>query len=282
MIALSARCLARAWLAVQLASSNDEGRASTYRAVHIEEYAAGVELVATDGYWLAHCWVPAYDLLEHITAEVPAGHATERDIDDFIGAATVCDTDYRVRDLMRHLLRTLAPKDALDMPVTVDLNAVLDPDPDNPTLLPEWEKRAAVFELVTRERVPVEVLGDDWFDWRRITDSYHQPYEADSWETVTTVTQSRLDRLAKVARTVGADVTIDWRGAGKARWWTTMSDLLEHRPEGVFTYKDATGPATAPAAGDEGSPDPVPGSPNTVTNSNDDLDRISRALDGRR
>ena len=42
MIELSGRAFSRAWLAVQLAASDDDARPVLYRAVHIEEYPDGV------------------------------------------------------------------------------------------------------------------------------------------------------------------------------------------------------------------------------------------------
>ena len=45
MIELSGRAFSRAWLAVQLAASDDDARPVLYRAVHIEEYPDGVRLM---------------------------------------------------------------------------------------------------------------------------------------------------------------------------------------------------------------------------------------------
>lgn len=54
MISLNAATISRAWLAVATASPDTD-------AVRVEEFTnRGVRLVATDGYWLATCWVPAH------------------------------------------------------------------------------------------------------------------------------------------------------------------------------------------------------------------------------
>lgn len=130
MIELSGRAFSRAWLAVQLAASDDDARPVLYRAVHIEEYPDGVRLIATDSYWLAMCWVGcgAFD------DEPPV-------IREPVATVTVADTEWRVRDLMRHVAKLTKKEEAIDIPVRLDLATSLY-DEDTPTLSPELARSA--------------------------------------------------------------------------------------------------------------------------------------------
>ncbi len=237
MITLSARCLSRAWLAVQFAAAGpDHPSAQLARAVHVEQYDTGVRLVACDGCWLAHCWVPAWDALETIDAtQAGAGTLAE---DTQVGVTpyikgTVRDVDLRVRDLMRFLHRATKPAESLDQPVTLDLAGAVE-DADHPTLLPEWAERAAIFTLTSGERVVAEEFDAPWMAWRDIVVAAQRTGDR---PTRTDIDPHRLGLLAKVANTIQADrVAICWNRPGTAAWWCEGGNL-KHVPAGIFTYR---------------------------------------------
>lgn len=259
MITVSGRCLARAWLAVAHACSDDEAR-PVLTAMRVEEYDDGLLLVATDSYWIAYCWVPGWDAVND--AGVPfascsggAGSASLAvAIDDFglcVRAASVLDPDGRVRDLMSFLVRATKGKDAVDQPVIVDLESTIEPDEDEPTLLPEWAKPAARFELLSRERVFGPVIeGDTWVDWRAMVESF-EGGEPGMFET--TFSEWMLDRLSRVARAVGAGtVSLRWFQDSRALWWVPAPALLHHVPRGVLmTHRDRTPAVPSPTTDDE-------------------------------
>ena len=264
MITLSARCLSRAWLAVQLASSNDEGRAILYRTVHVEVHDTGVRLVSTDGYWLAHCWVPAWDELTTISPDQgPAGEGTEAcEFDEAPNmVATVADVDHRVRDMMRFLVRATNAKGALDQPVEVDFAGRIEHD-DTPTLLPEWAERAVVFNLTTGERVVAENFDAEWVSWRTIL-SHGNNGGSPCGVTALRMYGERFADLAKIAAIVASDdVTLDLHPTRElALWSLAPSTRLEHLPAGLVALRKIAD--TVPTHGvQQGSPDSAPDSPN--------------------
>lgn len=263
MITLSARCLARAWCAVQLASSNDENRPALFRTVHVEVHDIGVRLISTDGYWLAHCWVPAWDELATISPDQgPAGEGTEAaELDEVPNMiATVIDADHRVRDMMRYLIRATGAKGALDQPVTVDFDGRIEHD-DTPTLLPEWAERAVVFNLTTGERVVAENFDAEWVSWRTMLSHANNGGDPHG-VTALRMYGERFADLAKIAAIVASDdITIDIHPDRDLAFWTLApSQRLEHLPSGLVALRKIAN-TTAPGGVWQGSPDSAPDSP---------------------
>ena len=232
MIAVSGRAMSRAWLAVSLASSDDEQRTGLWRAVIVEEYPTGVRLVATDSYWMAWCWVPGYSEDPTTTTE-PSIHAPA------IQRAVVVDTEHRVRDLMKHVARATKPTDSLDEPIELDLNALIDADTAQPTLLPELAKSSARFELPSRERVLGDIYEGVPVNWTALADAFAV---ADSGTIAETMKGWMLDRLAKVsAIAAGEGVRFDWFDGHRALWQIAgPSPTLTFLPRGLLM---ATRPA---------------------------------------
>lgn len=225
MIELSGRAFSRAWLAVQLAASDDDARPVLYRAVHIEEYPDGVRLIATDSYWLAMCWVgcDAFD------DEPPV-------IRDPVATVTVADTEWRVRDLMRHVAKLTKKEEAIDIPVRLDLATSLY-DEDTPTLSPELAPVRARFELPGRERTLARTVEADYPSWRQLLAANFDG--APSGQPATMFSDWMLDRFARIPRIVGsAHVELTWLEGAKGRWTVGDTPLLPHAPRGVFMAVD--------------------------------------------
>lgn len=267
MITLSARALSRAWLAVSGAASDDEHQDRMFRTVGVIEYERGVRLVACDGYWMmAHCWVPAWDILDEIHNDFPAGSGTIADDlgDDTVTEVAVQDHDLRVRELMRYLARATGGKGVLDRPITLDLGATF-ADEEAPALLPELEKPGALFELEGAERLLVPTFDGDWFNWRRVID------DIDSRDTLHPgqhIAPWMLTKIAKLAGQLDAEhIEFEWHNHA-ALWWLGPSSKLEHRPEGVAMFiapRQNADVTTPPGDGQQGSPgSPAPGGPESV------------------
>ena len=260
MIALSARCLARAWLAVQYAAAEDEARPALDRAVHIEEYETGVRLVATDSYWVAWCWVPAWsEITDAGTAQsVMPGEGTEPEPRDRhpLQTRTVRDADRRVRDLMQFLIRATNPKDSLDQPVEVDLDATLEDDA-TPTLFPAFDRTAVRFELASRERVLADVWHEEWVNWRHLADVFDL---ADRGTDRTNLSPWLATKLAKMANTVGAaTIHIEWLTDDRANWALYAADRLHHLPAGILrTQRTSADSSSGPSPTDTDEADPAP------------------------
>lgn len=215
MIELSGRAFSRAWLAVQLAASDDDARPVLYRAVHIEEYPDGVRLIATDSYWLAMCWVgcDAFD------DEPPV-------IREPVATVTVADTEWRVRDLMRHVAKLTKKEEAIDIPVRLDL-----------ATSPELAPVRARFELPGRERTLARTVEADYPSWRQLLAANFDG--APSGQPATMFSDWMLDRFARIPRIVGsAHVELTWLEGAKGRWTVGDTPLLPHAPRGVFMAVD--------------------------------------------
>ena len=253
MITVSGKALSRAWLAVSTAASDDQDRWGLWRAVIVEEHHHGVRLIATDSYWMAWCWVPAYTVADD---HVPPGLYSPP-----IQRAIVVDSEHRIRDLMKHVARTTRPKEALDEPVEIDLNAVLDDD-GPPTLLPELAKAGARFELPSRERVLGEIFEGVPLSW---TDMHTRFELCDRGSDRETISGWMLEKVGRVATIVGAPaVSFDYLTEHRQLWAVTgPSTSMRHLPAGLLmttrdTVPDGIHSTDDPFADDDGhQADPV-------------------------
>ena len=227
MIELSGRLLSRAWLAVALASSDDEDRPALYRAVHIEVFPDGVRLIATDSYWLALCWVPATpaDPDLELPAEPPLGVMPECTV-------TVNDDEWRVRDMLRHVAKVTKKPDALDVIVSIDPE-VSTYDQDTPTLSPDLAALRASIGI-PGERIQARTHEGPWPDWRALLAQFSA---APTGKPSTTFSAWMLDRFSKVPKIVGAaTVSLQWLDGTKGRWAIDTEQPVIVRPRGVFAH----------------------------------------------
>lgn len=225
MITLSGRTLSRAWLAVQLAASDDASRPVLYRAVNIEEFDTGVRLIATDSYWLSMCWVPAPPAdPDGVPASEPPIYARP------LTTATVNDDEHRVRDLFRHVAKVTKKSDAPDVMVTLDLETSTY-DEAVPTLAPELAATVARVEI-PGEQISVRTCEIDYPDWRALLRSFDG---AAVGKPSTTFSGWMLDRFAKVTKIVDTGlITLDWLPGERGRW--SIDAPLVCRPRGVFMH----------------------------------------------
>jgi hypothetical protein len=223
MITLSGRTLSRAWLAVQLAASDDPARPVLYRAVHIEEFDTGVRLVSTDSYWMSICWAPALQL-DQFAEPYP-----EPDLSVPPNAiATLNDDEWRVRDLFRHVAKVTKKPDNPDVVVTIDLEHSTYNE-DVPTLSPDLAAVTATVHI-PGEQIQVRTCEIPYPDWRMLL---HQFDGCAVGKLTTTFSAWMLDRFSKVPKLVGADtITMTWLAGNKARW--QIDTELPVAPRGVF------------------------------------------------
>lgn len=217
MIEISGRALARAWRAVQVASSDDEDRPMLYRAVHVEVFDAGVRLIATDGYWLARCWVPVDG----------SPWTPEPDWDELpADAVTMLDHDWRVRDLMKFVSSATGRKGAPDIVMTLDpsLRAVSDAVP---TLDPSWAAPRCSIGIPEAEGVLCPVAEIPYPSWRSLSAQFES---GASGATVTLLSGDMVDKLARVVRISGAfALEMTWLDEHRGRW--AASHLVEGAPQ---------------------------------------------------
>lgn len=227
--------LSRAFLAVQIAAADDDHRPVLHRAVRVEHFTGrGARLIATDGYWVATCWVPELD-------EV-ADEPDPWELPDH--AATISDGEWRLRDLMKHVARLTRDRDGY-VPGSVEVHVVLDEphyDPDAPTLSIDLAPNRALVELPGKERVYVHQIDADYPDWRsmwarieRSTGESPAAHRFSAW---------MLDRFAKVAHAAGGDaITFEWSANGTGFWTANNSTRLEHPPHGIVQTASVPGSA---------------------------------------
>lgn len=270
MIAVSGRCLSRAWSAVALACSSDESRPAL-AGVRVEEFDDGVRLIATDSYWVVWCWVPAWDAMgvdaglawpKLQRGECGAGTLEQDGVPEF--AVTVDDSEGRVRDLMVYLRRATGHKHSMDIPVVIDLEAVLEEDPAEPTLFPEMAEQAVRFELLAEVGatvaavwgVIVRQVPGEWVSWGQLVadgeragrDCETSPVRLSEW---------MMDRIGKASRLVASPtVEIDWRErllSGAPRGFVSFpGSLLAHAPTGMFVGVAPPAPDTDDVDGGDG------------------------------
>lgn len=156
-----ARQIARGWLAVALAASDDRDRPQLFRTVHIEEHTAGLRLVATDSYVLLHAFVPN---LEHDDTDYPA-------LDEApIATATAMDPHGRGKGFLGHVLKlATAYVDGMEpdpIDIRVNLNVAASVRDAAQGTLAGLEARAVVLEYPGVERIELDVYDGGYPDVR--------------------------------------------------------------------------------------------------------------------
>lgn len=225
-IEVPGRDLAQAWLAVAAACGDDDkGPKGNYRTVHLEffEYTpnfsggqfgadvpmnvTGVRLTATDGALLSQCWVPT-------TAAVSSDDFAEEPHDSVTPTFTVTaiDDDYRIRDMMKFLVKET--KD--DPDVDVRLSVFAKTKPAEPTLGAELDPLAFKVEIPLRETLIVDTIdGTAWINWRKVMADAAITEPTD----VTIISGQMLANLSKIPKIAdGYAVKVEWAGQAFGAW----------------------------------------------------------------
>lgn len=159
-VSVSGRRFSRAWLAVSAAASDDDEAFALYRRVLVEVFADGVQLVATDGFWLARAWVPFDELTPAPEFdELPSGPAGM----SFVAA----DTDLRLREMMRFVAKATKKNDDDHPDIPVVLHGTVDYDEDRPTLDPTLAAPLVVASI-PGERLELRQSEVEFPTWRKL------------------------------------------------------------------------------------------------------------------
>lgn len=205
-----AELLARAWLAVALASGKDDTLPALNRTIAVEEYSDGVRLVATDRYVILHAWVPdaEHDLADPPTlAEIPTR------------VVITADRHGRAKGLMGFVLQRIAAE-RKDQAAEIDKRhymtltlGVVEPEEDTPQQLFEGmaEREWAVLSYPNRERVRLDTVADDFPEWRLMAATY-KPRRTGSVALNTEI----VGRLAKLGNIVAGPLHWHFGGAEKS------------------------------------------------------------------
>lgn len=227
------RTFALAFLSVQLAALDEQDgsvKPEINRAVLVEVFEGrGLQLIASDGYWLAVCWCP----FEDAPADAPPPESQQPD-DQVI----VADRDWRLRDLLKHIVRLTKPPSAtsereqVEVSLSVDLRVRII-DPDNPPLAEDMAETRAAFEIENVERVTAKVIDGVFPNWRTVID--RGPVE--EYEGVRRVMLSGwlLGRLSRIETLAGGQwVTVDWVNESCARWRVESPFTTRSLPFGLL------------------------------------------------
>jgi hypothetical protein len=195
--------------------------------VNIEEFPTGVRLTATDSYWLAMCWVPI----------TPIGPDDEPPTEPALMAepmsiVTINDDEHRIRDLFRHVAKVTKKADALDVPVTLDLETSTY-DEDVPTLDPSLAAIRAKVEI-PGEQISARTCEIPYPDWRHLLAQFDGKAHG---KPTTTFSGWMLDRFAKVTKIIDTGtITLDWLPGDRGRWSIASTVPLACSPRGVFMH----------------------------------------------
>lgn len=224
---LSARRFSRAWANVSLASADWED-SPLYRAIHIEVFADGVRLVATNGYLLLRSWVP-----ENIDED---GDPVEPEPDpDLVPdeTVTVLDTDGRASNLFKYLRAVTKKNDDPDEDLRLWVKPrSADEDGGQLNLGGNLAGEIAVF-AIDLEQVALPTFDGPFFEWRR-GELPTKPSETNS----AGIGPDNLARLGKITGVSG--IVFDFSDARTVR---LHGDPLAHCPtiDGAFArYKPET------------------------------------------
>lgn len=213
----SGRHLARAWLTVALAASDDPARPVVYRTVFVDQYDdAGVLLTATDSYWLASVWVPDIDH-DGSDGEDPAPSPGL----DYLGdrRAVVSDGDGLVRALFKHVQRLTRKEDWDDVPVSLSLDEKAPDDQEaQQRLTSELRPLVAIVEVPGDLRVLATQVEMDPPNWRKLAVDF-MAMSADG-AVSTAMSGWMLDKLSKAAKAAGGlgVIEMEWLDDQRANW----------------------------------------------------------------
>lgn len=160
IVTFEARWIARAWLAVGLASRPDKDDAMLDRSLHVELYVDGVRLVATDGLVLLTAWVPARGK----EGDPPPGYD-----DAPVEAVTVYDWHGRGRGLFAHLLALVSVDDPPEIEVTLAAgDEARDGAASGLLSFAGMERRQLSVMASGREQILLDVYEGEYPNWRAV------------------------------------------------------------------------------------------------------------------
>lgn len=150
--------LARGWLSVlQAAGTDPKDPGPFYRSVHVEFYAGGVRLTATDRRILLTAWVPR---LDH--EDDPPPHLDE----DPVAATVALDLAQRGKGLFRYAYPLAVDPDRHDpLPVVLTVEKAQD-EAQGQLPFEDFEGELVVFDLPGMERLRLRVFGGTYPNWR--------------------------------------------------------------------------------------------------------------------
>lgn len=192
--------LAAGWLSVAAVSGDDKDAPALHKSVHLEAFATGVRLVATDGIVLLRSWVPTLD-----ADGTPS--AAEPTLDEAPTASAVArDPHGRGKGFLAHLYQLCADDDAEGIEVTVELGV---PDDDTDDTLAGFAATCVTIEHPDHERLKLPTYEGAYPNWRKV------------WSNLTAKRTDAIalnpDILARVAKAA------KWN-PGPLLWWFGGSD----------------------------------------------------------
>lgn len=214
----SGRHLARAWLTVALASSDDRERPVLHRTVFVDQYDdLGVLLTATDSYWMASCWVPDLDHDGDGFEDEPAPSPGL----DYLGdrRAVVSDGDGLVRALFKHVQRLTRKEDDGDVLVSLSLDEKAPDDQEaQQRLTTDLRPLVAIVEVPGDLRVLATQVEMEPPNWRKIAVDF-MAMTADG-AVATAMSGWMLDKLSKAAKAAGGlgVIEMEWLDDQRANW----------------------------------------------------------------
>lgn len=149
--------LAKAWLSVFIAASNDAKDPVMGFSINMEMYADGIRLTACDRSLLLTTWVPKIDAVD--------GELTpEPDIDEApISVATARDVHGRGAGLMGHLLKLSKAEDAPLLEVAVRIDKAKTAD----GAMEVTDSHEVILDYPGTERITLPVHEGEWPNWRQ-------------------------------------------------------------------------------------------------------------------
>lgn len=200
--------LADAWLSVFAASAKEKHYPELYKTIAIEEYPAGIRLVATDRVVLLTAWVG--DLDNYYGSPPAFEEAPDRTI-------VARDADGRARSLLGYVLslafRNTTPEDYTpgEVQVRVDFDVKLPPGAaGTQDVLDGMDPTYVVLSVPDVEKVYLEVQATSYPDWRPLL-ADHQPRKTADIVVAAEV----VERLAKIRK--HASGRIKWTFGGAER-----------------------------------------------------------------
>lgn len=183
---VDARTLARGWLAVALAASDDDARPALYRTVHLECFGEGVRLLATDSYMLLRSWIR--------TSGDDLSAAPELDEVPPV-TATAIDEHHRATALMKHLLSVTGGKDARQFDVVLSVGDC--PLGDDVPTLDGLERRWVSIAVPDQEVLTLLAYEGEWPTWRALWAGF-KPQQTDAIAFNPDLIVARLGKLGKL------------------------------------------------------------------------------------
>lgn len=211
--------LAKAWLAVTVASGRNPDQSTIDQTVCIEWHEDGIRLIATDTWMIAWAWVP----LDRSGIE-PPGPGDKPEV-----VTIASDIPQRGAGLFAHVAKVTKGDKARPVDMLLAVEHV--PRPDTLLAAMGEEQRVLTIELPGTERVILPCPSGEFPSWRKVMFIERQGMA----NSTLRLGAELLARTAKVAKIIGAD-TVDLRptaeGLVEFEVWPEDDDLPP--VQGVF------------------------------------------------